>query len=64
MRTGRTCPDLDATLFFDPDEIRGAYLLAKKKPPATPPTIRRMPASNTGQWKLTQYGDDPYTRRR
>lgn len=33
MRTGRTCPDLDAALFFDPDEIRGAYLLHKKKPP-------------------------------
>jgi hypothetical protein len=22
MRLGRTCPDLDAHLFFDPDEIR------------------------------------------
>jgi hypothetical protein len=28
MRLGRTCPDLDATLFFDQDEIRGAYLHA------------------------------------
>lgn len=37
MRTGRTCPDLDASLFFDPDEIRGAYLLTKKKPPANRP---------------------------
>jgi len=36
MRTGRTCPDLDAALFFDPDEIRGAYLLHKKKPPVEP----------------------------
>jgi len=37
MRLGRTCPDLDATLFFSPDEIRGAYLLAKKsKPPQSP----------------------------
>ena len=36
MRLGRTCPDLDATLFFDPDEIRGAYLLTKTKQPATP----------------------------
>ena len=34
MRLGRTCPDLDATLFFDPDEIRGAYLLTKTKQPA------------------------------
>ena len=36
MRKGRTCPDLDATLFFDPDEIRAAYLLNKKKAPAAP----------------------------
>ncbi|WP_338844729.1 IS4 family transposase [Massilia sp. W12] len=36
MRKGRTCPDLDATLFFDPDEIRAAYLLNKKKAPAMP----------------------------
>jgi hypothetical protein len=39
MRMGRTCPDLDATLFFEPDEIRGAYLLAKKPTPATPPRL-------------------------
>jgi len=37
MRTGRTCPDLDARLFFDPDEIQGAYLLTKKKPPKNRP---------------------------
>ena len=30
MRLGRTCPDLDAELFFDPDEIEAAYLLRKK----------------------------------
>lgn len=42
MRTGRTCPDLDASLFFDPDEIRGTYLLTKKTPPATPPTINQV----------------------
>lgn len=39
MRKGRTCPDMDATLFFDPDEIRGAYLLTKKKMPVTPPSL-------------------------
>lgn len=27
MRSGHTCPDLDAALFFDPDETHGAYLL-------------------------------------
>jgi hypothetical protein len=36
MRLGRTCPDLDATLFFDPDEIQGAYLLMEMKQPAKP----------------------------
>ena len=34
MRLGRTCPDLDAELFFEPDEIRGAYLLTEVKQPA------------------------------
>jgi hypothetical protein len=28
---GRTCPDVDAELFFDVDEIRGAYLLTEAK---------------------------------
>ena len=36
MRMGRTCPDLDARLFFDPDEIQAAYLLNKKLAPPTP----------------------------
>lgn len=36
MRLGRTCPDLDAELFFDCDEIRGAYLLTDVKQPAKP----------------------------
>jgi hypothetical protein len=42
MRTGRTCPDLDAGLFFDPDEIQGAYLLAKKKPPNELPKLNEV----------------------
>ena len=42
MRTGRTCPNLDAALFFDPDEIRGAFLLTKKKPPKRPPRINEI----------------------
>ena len=42
MRTGRTCPDLDAALFFDLDEIRGAFLLTKKKPPSRPPRINEV----------------------
>lgn len=36
MRLGRTCPDLDAHLIFDPDEIRSAYLLTKTRAPAQP----------------------------
>ena len=36
MRMGRTCPDLDANLFFDPDEIQAAYLLNKTLAPPAP----------------------------
>ncbi|EKU81806.1 IS4 family transposase, partial [Massilia timonae] len=36
VRMGRTCPNLDAHLFFDPDEIRGAYLLNKLRPQPNP----------------------------
>lgn len=42
MRLGRTCPDLDAALFFDPDEIRGAYLLMKKPLPKEPPRLNEV----------------------
>lgn len=36
MYMGRSCPDLDAELFFDVDEIRGAYLLTDVRQPARP----------------------------
>lgn len=36
MHMGRSCPDLDAELFFDVDEIRGAYLLTDVKQPTRP----------------------------
>jgi hypothetical protein len=39
MRLGRTCPDLDAALFFSADEIRGTYLLTKQSKPAQPPRL-------------------------
>lgn len=42
MRLGRTCPDLDATLFFDEDEWKAAFILNKKKPPKTPPTLNEV----------------------
>jgi len=42
MRMGRTCPDLDATLFFDPDEIHGAHLLLKIRRPSKPLGLNEM----------------------
>jgi hypothetical protein len=42
MRMGQTCPDLDASLFFDQDEIRGAFLLMKKPRPSHPPRLNDM----------------------
>jgi hypothetical protein len=36
MRLGGTCPDLDADLFFDPDEVQAAHLLRDKVPLAKP----------------------------
>jgi len=42
MRLGRTCPDLDEALFFDQDEIRGAYPLMKKRRPPHPPRLNEM----------------------
>jgi hypothetical protein len=36
MRMQCTCPDLDAELFFDVDEVRRAYLLTEVKQPAKP----------------------------
>lgn len=36
MRLGRTCPDLDAALFFEPDEIEGTYLLLEMEQPEKP----------------------------
>jgi hypothetical protein len=42
MRKGRTCPDLAASLFFDPDEIRSAHLLTRKKMSATLPTLNEV----------------------
>jgi len=42
MRLGRTCPDLPADLFFDADEIKAAYVLTKKAPPATPPRLNEV----------------------
>lgn len=42
MRLGRSCPDLPAELFFEPDEWRGAYALLKKPIPKHPPRLNQV----------------------
>ena len=42
MRLGRTCPDLNAQLMFEPDEWRAAYILNKKPLPEKPPTLNEV----------------------
>ena len=39
MRLGRSCPDLDAQLMFEPDEWHAAYILNQQKLPDKPPTL-------------------------
>lgn len=39
MRMGRSCPDMDARLLFDPEEIQAAYLLSKKPLPKQGPRL-------------------------
>ena len=42
MRLGRSCPDLDATLMFEADEWKAAYILNKEKLPDKPPTLNEV----------------------
>ncbi|MEN3263090.1 IS4 family transposase [Sodalis endosymbiont of Spalangia cameroni] len=42
MRMGRTCPELDAMLFFDSDETHGAYLLMNKPMPKGRPKLNEV----------------------
>ena len=42
MRLGRSWPDLDAQLMFEPDEWKAAYILNQKRPPDTPPTLNEV----------------------
>jgi hypothetical protein len=42
MRLGRSCPELDAQLMFEPDEWKAAYILNQKKLPDTPPTLNEV----------------------
>ncbi len=42
MRLGRTCPDLPASLVFDADEIKAAYVLTKKELPSEEPRLNEV----------------------
>lgn len=42
MRLGRTCPDLDAGLLFEPDEWKAAFILNKKTSPDKPPQLNEV----------------------
>ena len=42
MRLGRSCPDLDAQLIFEPYEWKAAYILNKQKLPSKPPTFNEV----------------------
>ena len=42
IRLGEHYPELDCEIVFDKDEWQAAYLLAKKKPPARPPTLNQV----------------------
>lgn len=42
MRFGRSCPELDAELFFEPEEWQAAFILNDKPPPETPPALNEV----------------------
>jgi len=42
MRLGRTCPELNAQLMFEPDEWKAAYILNQQKVPSEPPTLNEV----------------------
>lgn len=42
VRLGRAHPEWSADTLFTEDEWKGAYILAKKKPPDQPPTLREV----------------------
>ncbi|MCW8166259.1 IS4 family transposase, partial [Verminephrobacter aporrectodeae subsp. tuberculatae] len=42
MRLGRSCPQLDAQLMFEPDEWKAAYILNKQELPKEPPTLNEV----------------------
>ena len=42
MRLGRTVPDLEVSLLFEPEEWQAAYILAKKPVPTQPPRLNEV----------------------
>jgi hypothetical protein len=42
MRLGRTCPDLEATMFFKAAEWKAAFILNRKPVPKTPPRLNEV----------------------
>ena len=42
MRLGRSCPNLNAQLMFEPDEWQAAYILNRQKLPNTPPRLNEV----------------------
>ena len=42
MRLGRECPDLGASLVFETDEWKAAYILNEKEPPKKVPTVNEV----------------------
>ncbi len=42
MRLGRECPELEASLVFEPDEWIAAYILNEKEPPNKVPTVNEV----------------------
>ena len=39
LRMGRACPGISCEAFFEPHEWRAAYIVARQKPPDTPPML-------------------------
>ena len=39
---GKVSPDLPASLMFDPDEIKAAYVLTNKPSPSAPPSLNEV----------------------
>ena len=42
LHLGRTCPNMSCEAFFEPQEWRAAYIVARKKPPDKPPMLNEV----------------------